>query len=129
MSNRRAGSGGGESGAAEHGRWSSRRKAEVVLRLVRGEDLDSVSRELGVTAAMLARWPDEFLAADQASLRTRQADLREDEIARMKSKIGEITMENELLRERARRAEPGHPFVIAEVEAVSQIISPSADKP
>jgi hypothetical protein len=77
-----------------------------VLRLVRGEDLDSVSRELGVGAAMLAQWRDEFLAAGQASLRTRQADQREDEIARMKSKIGEITMENELLRERARRVEP-----------------------
>jgi hypothetical protein len=82
----------------------------VVLRLVRGEDLDSVSRELGVTAAMLAQW-------------------REDKIARMKSKIGEIIMENELLRERARRAEAGHHFVSAEVEAVSQTISPSADKP
>jgi transposase InsO family protein len=104
-------------------------QGRVVLRLVRGEDLDAVSRELGVTAAMLAQWRDEFLAAGQASLRTRQAGLREDEISRMQSKIGEITMENELLRERARRAEAGHPFVIAEVEAVSQTISPSADKP
>lgn len=106
MTNRRAGAKGTEGGAADRGRWSSRRKTDVVLRLVRGEDLDSVSRELGVGAAMLAQWRDEFLAAGQASLRTRQADQREDEIARMKSKIGEITMENELLRERARRVEP-----------------------
>jgi len=129
MTNRRAGAKGTEGGAADRGRWSSRRKTDVVLRLVRGEDLDSVSRELGVGAAMLAQWRDEFLAAGQASLRTRQADQREDEIARMKSKIGEITMENELLRERARRAEAAHPFVIAEVEAVGQTISPSANRP
>ena len=129
MTNRRAGAKGTEGGAADRGRWSSRRKTDVVLRLVRGEDLDSVSRELGVGAAMLAQWRDEFLAAGQASLRTRQADQREDEIARMQSKIGEITMENELLRERARRAEAAHPFVIAEVEAVGQTISPSANRP
>jgi hypothetical protein len=48
------------------GRWSSRRKTDVVLRLVRGEDLDSVSRELGVTATVLAQWRDEFLAAGRA---------------------------------------------------------------
>jgi hypothetical protein len=47
----------------------------------------------------------------------------------VKSKIVEITMENELLRERARRADAGHRFVIAEVEALSQTIPPSADKP
>jgi hypothetical protein len=51
MINRRAGAKGTEGGAADRGRWSSRRKTDVVLRLVRGEDLDSVSRELGVGAA------------------------------------------------------------------------------
>jgi hypothetical protein len=36
--------------SGERGRWSSRRKTEVVLRALRGEDLDALSRELGVTA-------------------------------------------------------------------------------
>ena len=30
------------------GRWSKRRKAEVVIRILRGEPLDSLSRELQV---------------------------------------------------------------------------------
>ena len=30
-------------------RWSTRRKAEVVLRMLRGEDLGDVSRELQVS--------------------------------------------------------------------------------
>src|SRR5919199_600727 len=42
--------------ATERGRWSSRRKTEVVLRILRGEALDALSRELGVTAATLAQW-------------------------------------------------------------------------
>jgi hypothetical protein len=96
--------------AAERGRWSTRRKTEVVLRLLRGEALDAVSRELGVTAATLAQWRDQFLAAGQAGVRSRPMDARDEEVARLRAKIGELTMENELLRERAERAETGHPF-------------------
>jgi transposase-like protein len=78
--------------------------------VLRGEDLDALSRELGVTAATLAGWRDQFLASGQAGLRTRPADERDEEIARLRAKVGEITMANELLRERARRAEAEHPF-------------------
>ena len=54
-----------ESAARRARRWgsvSAGRKRETVLRLLRGEDLESVSRELGITAARashLARrfWP------------------------------------------------------------------------
>ena len=44
------------------GRFSARRKRETVLRLLRGEDLESVSRALGITAARAAQWRDQFLA-------------------------------------------------------------------
>jgi Helix-turn-helix domain len=94
----------------ERGRWSSRRKTEVVLRILRGEALDALSQELGVTAAMLARWRDRFLTAGQAGVRSRATDARDEDVARLRAKIGELTMENELLRERAERAEAGHPF-------------------
>ena len=94
----------------ERGRWSSRRKTEVVLRVLRGEDLDALSRELGVTAGAIARWRDEFLAGGQAAVKSRPADARDDELGRLRAKVGELTMENELLRERARRAEAEHPF-------------------
>ena len=101
---------GGEASRPERGRWSSRRKAEIVLRVLRGEDLDALSRELGVTAATIAGWRDQFLAGGQAGLRSRPADERDEEIARLRAKVGEITMDNELLRERARRAEANSPF-------------------
>lgn len=89
------------------GRWSSRRKLEVVLRMVRGESLDELSRELGVTASRLAQWRDQALAAGEASLKSRPADERDDEIARLRVKVGEITMENELLYEKCHKLEAG----------------------
>ena len=100
-----------ERGASgERGRWSSRRKTEVVLRALRGEDLDALSRELGVTAGAIAEWREHFRASGQAGLEGRPADERDDELGRLRAKVGELTMENELLRERARRAEADGPF-------------------
>jgi transposase-like protein len=78
--------------------------------VLRGEDLDALSRELGVTAATLAGWRDQFLAGGQAAVRSRPSDERDEEIARLRAKVGEITMANELLLERARRAEANSPF-------------------
>ena len=60
-----------ESGAASPGRggrMSRQRKAAAVLRLLRGEDLETVSRGLGVTAATLSGWRDTFLDGGEASL-------------------------------------------------------------
>jgi transposase-like protein len=78
--------------------------------VLRGEDLDALSRELGVTAGTIAQWRDQFLAGGQAAVRSRPADERDDELGRLRAKIGELTMANELLLERARRAEGDVPF-------------------
>jgi transposase len=96
-------------GAAHNGRgrFSARRKTEAVLRLLRGEDLEILSRELGVTAATLAAWRDTFLAAGQASLKTRQADHRDEEVQRLKAKVGEVMIDNELLAEEVQRLKGG----------------------
>src|SRR5947199_8803258 len=58
-------------GPGRGGRMSRQRKREAVLRLLRGEDLELVSRSLGVTAATLSSWREAFLAAGEASLATR----------------------------------------------------------
>ena len=88
-------------GGREPGRFSARRKTETILRVLRGEALDSLARELGVTAATLAQWREHFLAGGQAALKSRALDDRDDEIQRLRAKVGEITMNNELLLERA----------------------------
>ena len=110
MSSRRPSNSDSPGDASDRGRWSSRRKTEVVLRLLRGEDLDSLSRELTVTAATISLWRDHFLAGGQSSLKSREADDRDEEIRRLRAKVGEQAMEIELLYERARRAEGRDPF-------------------
>ena len=100
--------GAGEDAKPSKGRFSARRKAAAVMRLVGGEDLETLSRELGVTAATLAGWRDAFLAAGQAALKTRPPDYKDEEIARLKAKIGDLTMGNELLYEKIHRMEGGH---------------------
>jgi len=68
---------------AERGRFSSRKKMDVVLRVLRGDDLDVVSREAEITAATVSEWRDQFLASGQAGLKSRAGDSRDDELARL----------------------------------------------
>src|SRR4051794_9936841 len=91
-------------------RMSARRKQETVLRLLRGEDLELVSRELAVTAAELSGWRDQFLAAGEASLKSRPADARDAEIGRLKEKGGGLTMATELLEAKIGRLETARPL-------------------
>ena len=91
-------------------RMSAKRKQSAVLRLLRGEDLELVSRELGVMAAELTAWRDAFLAAGESSLKTRPADGRDLEIGRLKAKVGDLTMTTELLEAKIERLEGGRPL-------------------
>ena len=76
----------------ERGRFTSRRKLEAVLRLLRGEDLDALSRELGITAHKIAEWKEDFLAAGQAGLKSRHPDAQDEEIRQLKEALGDTTM-------------------------------------
>lgn len=79
-------------------------------RLLRGEDLDSLSRELQVTAARLSEWREAFLAGGQANLKSRQLDARDEENAKLKALVGDLAMRNELLQEANRRLQANLPF-------------------
>ena len=77
----------------------------IVARLLRGEPLELVARETNVSIARLTEWRDRALAGAATALKERERDDRDDEIARLKSKVGEITMDNELFcRSRRWRA-------------------------
>ena len=91
-------------------RFSARRKRATVLRLLRGEDLESVSRELGITAARASLWRDQFLAAGQAGLKSRATDARDEDNRRLQAKVGELLMENELLYAKVDHLEAGAPL-------------------
>ena len=92
-------------------RWSAARKREVVLRLLRGESLDAVSREIGVEPYRLEHWRERALTGLDASLKERQDD---DPVQlgldAAYQRVGELSMENELLREKIARLEGGGSF-------------------
>ena len=74
----------------------------MVLRLLRGEALESVSRA--------SQWRDQFLVAGQAGLKSRAPDARDDANRRLQAKIGELLMENELLYAKVDQLEAGGPL-------------------
>lgn len=88
-------------------RWRAKRKAEVVLRLLRGESLDALSRQTAVPVPRLEEWRTQALSGIEAALQMRAPDdpaqLRLDEANR---RIGELSMEVELLRARCEKQGP-----------------------
>ena len=82
-------------------RWSLARKREVVLRLMQGEPVEGLSRRLGLPVYKLEEWRQRGLAG----LRERDDDAKERALAEAHRRIGELNMENELLR--ARLEKPG----------------------
>ena len=100
----------GAAGPGRGGRMSRQRKRDAVLRLLRGEDLETVSRSLGVTAATLTSWRDAFLAAGEASLPTRPVEGEVLENDRLKARLGEMLLERELLEAKIAALEANRPL-------------------
>lgn len=85
-------------------RWSAGKKLDVVLRVLRGESLDQLSREFGVEAHRIAAWRDDFLAAGKEGLKSQHPLSDEDRRLReAERKIGELTMEVEVWRRAAEK--------------------------
>src|SRR5208283_5246924 len=84
-------------------RWTASRKREVVLRMFRGESLDQLSREFGVETYRLVDWRDRALSGMDAGLKKRDGDPVQAELDAAMKRLGELTMENELLYERCRQ--------------------------
>jgi len=91
-------------------RFSVQRKMAVVGRMLRGEPLELVARETNVSIARLSEWRERALAGAATALKERERDDRDDEIARLKSKVGEITMDNELLYAKIEALEGKRPL-------------------
>jgi transposase len=87
-------------------RWSAARKREVVLRLMRGESAELLSRELGLPVFKLEQWRQKAEAALEGALKERETDPAEGQLAAAMQRIGELSMEVELLRARISRPGP-----------------------
>ena len=85
-------------------RWSASRKRDVVLRLLRGESLEALSREVGVEIYRLDAWRARAMAGLELGSKARHGEPVAEVLDAAKRHIGELSMEIELLRERARAA-------------------------
>ena len=104
----RSATGGAPGAAPEVRRWSSGRKKEVVLRLLRGEPVDAISREVSVPIYKLEKWRDQALIGIDAGLKERENDPVVAQLDEANRRIGELVMEVEILR-KERQAK--HPLV------------------
>ena len=101
-----------ESSAGGAGRWSSKRKMSVILEILRGADLESTSRKYRVTVATLTEWRERFLAGGEAGLKSREADVDDEEKRRLRSVVANVSIENDLLREKIARLESNRPLAL-----------------
>lgn len=102
--------GGGGAVAGPGKRLSAKKKFAAVQRLLRGESLEAVSRDLNVPVHRLSEWRDRALMAAENALKERERDVRDGEIERLKAKVGEITMANELLYAKIDKLEGSRPL-------------------
>ena len=93
-------------------RWSASRKRDVVLRLLRGESLEALSREAGVEIYRLDAWRERAMAGLELGLKDRHGEPVAEVLDAAKRHIGELSMEIALLRERARAAEQRLPLAM-----------------
>ena len=80
------------------------RKAELVLRLLKGESEETVSEEGSVPKDELLKWKEVFLEAGTAGLKgsggARDSGRLARENAQLRQKLGDMLLEKELKRRR-----------------------------
>ena len=89
--------------SSEFKRWSANRKKDAVLRMLRGEPVDALSQELCIENYRLEEWHEKALQGIEEALKYREGDPHTAELDAAMRRIGEISLENELLRERIKK--------------------------
>jgi hypothetical protein len=98
LGKQRSGVPSGEPEASREVRWSARRKERVVLRLLRGESLDLLAREVGQPAGRIAGWREEFLGAGREGLKSRPWPEDDRRLVAAQRKVGELELELDIVR-------------------------------
>jgi transposase-like protein len=88
-------------------RWTTKRKAALVLSIIKGEtSIQQAARQHGITVSELEDWKERFMLAAENALRARPKDeeaLRDEQIKKLKQKIGDLVMDIDILKEAAKR--------------------------
>ena len=91
-------------------RWTAKRRSALVLSILRGEtSAKEAARKHGLTVAEVEDWQERFLSGAENSLRSKPREdeaLREEEVRRLKQKVGELVLDNDILKEAVKRSVP-----------------------
>ena len=89
-------------------RWTARRRTALVLSILKGEmTVEEVARRHGLAVSEVEDWKVRLLNAAHNALRSRPRDedaLKEDQIRRLKQKVGELILDVDALREALHNA-------------------------
>ena len=84
-------------------RWTAKRRVALVVSLLKGEtSVAEAARTHGLTVAEVEEWREKFLLGAENALRSRPRDeeaLKEEQIKKLKQKIGDLVLDNDILRE------------------------------
>ena len=84
-------------------RWTAKRRAALVVRVLKGEtSVVEAARQHGLTVAEVDGWQEQFLRSAENGLRRRPKDkeaVKDEQIKKLKQKIGDLVVENDVLRE------------------------------
>lgn len=83
-------------------RWTAKRRSALVMSVLRGEtSVPEAARKHGLTVAEIEDWRDRFLLGAENALRSRpraEEALKDEEIKRLKQKVGELVMDTDILK-------------------------------
>lgn len=87
-------------------RWTAKRKAAVVLELIKGTTTAAeVARQHALTVGEVEQWRDDFLRQGTEALRSHPRDLaaqHEAEKQQLLAKVGELTLHVDVLKKAHR---------------------------
>ncbi len=90
-------------------RWTAKRRAALVVEILRGDlSVAEAARRHGLMVAEVEEWRERFLAGAENALRSRplgEEAQKEQELKRLKQKVGELVMELDVVKEAIK----GHP--------------------
>ncbi len=84
-------------------RWTAKRRVALVVSIVKGEtSVAEAARQHGLTVSEMEEWREKFLLGAENALRSRPRDeeaLKDEQINKLKQKIGDLVLDNDILRE------------------------------
>ena len=84
-------------------RWTAKRRVALVVSILRGDtSIAEAARTHGLTVAEIEDWREKFLLGAENALRSRPRDeeaIKDEQIKKLKQKIGDLVLDNDILRE------------------------------